>query len=109
MYQLDPLLQMFIDLLPGFVRGQWVDNDTGLEPVLHVECVFVARPPIQEIQIEFVLGGESCGSRCECGSVNTVQTGFGAGSQDADPSRNLPMMETDGLVYCKDCGREWWD
>jgi len=46
------------------------------------------------------------GCLCDCGSRNTVYTGFG-GFQEADASRGLPMMEGE-QVACNTCGREFW-
>ena len=48
------------------------------------------------------------GEKCECGSNNTVWIS-GGGYQDADASRGLPMIETNGQIACDDCGRTWWD
>ena len=48
------------------------------------------------------------GAKCECGSRNTVWIS-GGGYQDADASRGLPMIETNGQIACNDCGRVWWD
>ncbi len=48
------------------------------------------------------------GIRCECGSTNTYWIS-GGGFQEADASRNMPMIETNGQLYCKDCNRTWWD
>jgi hypothetical protein len=48
------------------------------------------------------------GVKCECGSNNTVWIS-GGGYQDADASRGLPMIETNGQIACNDCGRTWWD
>lgn len=43
-----------------------------------------------------------------CHGTNTEYLSDG-GYQDADASRGLPMMETDGLAWCRTCEREWWD
>jgi hypothetical protein len=54
------------------------------------------------------VAGTKAGVKCECGSTNTVWIS-GGGYQDADASRGLPMIETDGQIACNDCGRTWWD
>ena len=51
---------------------------------------------------------EANGIKCECGSTNTVFIS-GGGYQEADASRGLPEIETNGKVLCNDCGRTWWD
>ena len=48
------------------------------------------------------------GVKCECGSTNTVWIS-GGGYQDADASRGMPMIETNGQIVCNDCGMAWWD
>jgi hypothetical protein len=48
------------------------------------------------------------GVKCKCGSINTVWISSG-GYQDADVSRGMPMMETNGEIACNDCGYTWWD
>ena len=48
------------------------------------------------------------GAKCECGSTNTVWISDG-GYQEADASRGMPMVETNGQIACNDCGRIWWD
>ena len=50
----------------------------------------------------------SVGIQCDCGSKNTEWVG-GGGYQEADASRRLPEIETNGLVWCRDCNRTWWD
>lgn len=47
-----------------------------------------------------------CGCQCDCGSRETYYTGYG-GYQDADASRNMPMIEGDE-VYCHKCGAMFW-
>jgi DNA-directed RNA polymerase subunit RPC12/RpoP len=48
------------------------------------------------------------GVKCKCGSVNTVWI-YGGGYQDADASRGMPIIETNGEIACNDCGFTWWD
>jgi hypothetical protein len=51
---------------------------------------------------------KNVGAKCECGSTNTIWVSGGF-YQEADASRNMPMIETNGQIACCDCGRTWWD
>ena len=58
-------------------------------------------------------GTEPCptikaGVKCECGSNKTVWIS-GGGYQEANASRGVLMVETNGQIACNDCGRTWWD
>jgi hypothetical protein len=52
--------------------------------------------------------GNKVGEKCECGSKNTVWIS-GGGYQEADASRGLSEIDTNGQIGCMDCGRSWWD
>ena len=76
-------------------------------PILAGERLLLTRGKgLGKFVAERAWNSNHAGVMCDCGGRNTIYTGHG-GFQEADASRETPMMEGE-LVACNDCGREFW-